>query len=224
MHSPGRPARIALIALAAPLLVGVTSAASLAAAVPKGGSSTSLGSLSKALQAEEHATFKVTYVDHPASGATSSITFEQKPPNSLVTTSGGELLQTAGKTYVCSTASGHTTCLQAGSTASDPFASLVGVFNPATIVSELNSLQQEVALKVAGISLSSSTRTVAGKSAKCETVKVNGQSSTWCVTGAGFLAYATATGGGYVQLQNYSSTASSGDFKVPAGATISTMP
>jgi hypothetical protein len=192
-----------------------------AAATAKSGSPTSLGSLSTALQAEEKSTFKVVYVDHPPTGATSTLTFEQKPPNSLVDIAGGELLTTGGKSYYCSKANGKTTCLVS---ASNPFASLIDLFSPQTIVNELKSFQSEVAAKIAGVSVKSSSKTVAGKSAQCETVQASGQQSTWCVTGNGFLAYAGTGSSGYIQLQSYSGSASASDFKVPSGATITTIP
>jgi hypothetical protein len=55
-------------------------------------------------------------------------------------------------------------------------------------------------------------------------VKVKTGSSTWCVNGSGYLAYATAGSGGYLELQSFSTSVSSSDFTLPSGATISTLP
>ncbi len=225
LHAPRSPFRLFALAGAAPLLVGVlvASAASgqqRSARTAASTAPTSLNSLSSDLQAEEKATFKVTYLAHLAKGASTTVTFEQQPPNSLFGIEGGELLRLGSKDYFCSKLGGYPICLRSPSS---QFAPLIGLFNPSTIVTELKAIQQQVT-KVVGATVTSSTRAVAGRPASCETVHAATVMSTWCVTGGGFLAYATATGGSYVQLQSYSRNVPANDFKVPAGAMLASLP
>jgi hypothetical protein len=91
-------------------------------------------------------------------------------------------------------------------------------------VSELKALQQQVSAKVAGITINSTTKAIAGQHSQCESVKTSSGSGQWCVTNKGFLGYVGESNGGYFQLQSYTTSVATSDFKVPSGATITTVP
>lgn len=224
MGIPRCARQLLALALLAPVLGlgGSTLVASATARPAASKSPISLGSLSNSLQGEERLTFKAVYVDHPKTGASSSITFEQKAPNSLVLVGGGELLTEGGKTYYCAKPGSTTTCYVA--TTTDPLAAVFDIFDPAVVITELKAIQQEVTAKLAGVTVTSATKTIAGSSAQCEIVKTKSGTGEWCITSGGFLGYIGEGSGGYLELQSFSTSVSSSDFKLPAGATVQTIP
>lgn len=187
------------------------------------GSSTSdqLKSLSAAVQASEHGTFKAVYTA-TESGQTQTVTIEQSPPKSYFATSDGAVIDTGTTTYFCSTSSGQQTCLST-SGSNNPLAALVNLFSPATAVTYLQQAETEVAAHVAGVNVSFSSQTFAGQDSTCVTASVSGQSGKYCVTKSGILAY-EGTGGNSFELTSYSSTVTDSDFSLPAGATVETIP
>jgi hypothetical protein len=172
--------------------------------------------LEKSLQAEEHLTFKVTYTTH-GSGQSTTLVFEQRPPDARFGTSQGFVLELNGKTYYCGSTSGHPVCL---TTSANPLLGLEGLFSPASVVTELKTLQTEIAAKIAGVKVSTSEKTFAGQASTCISVSVKSQGYEYCVTNAkGILAYGGSSTG-YVEMTAYASSAPASDFALPKGATI----
>jgi hypothetical protein len=183
---------------------------------------TQLQALSAEVQAGQHATFKAVYSAHPSSGASQTITFEQKPPKTVFSTTSGSVIDTGTTTYFCSATGGQAQCVSEASGA-NPLESITAIFNPTTLLNEFHAAQAAAATHTAGYSVALSDSTYAGLSAKCLNYSSAAQTVKYCVTDSGILAYAQA-GGGTFALTSYSSSPPDSDFSLPAGATIITIP
>ena len=219
----GRMSAGALAACAVALCAGgvVSSASATApsrAVSQKGSPPPSLSALEKALQAEQKLTFKVVYSISTKGQPKQTVTFEQKPPNALIATKGGEFLQVGSKDYFCANA-GKVICIAEKGTAS-PLAALTGFFSPAILAAQVKGLQAEAAAK--GVSITTSSKTVGGQSSSCYTASRSGQSVTYCVTSKGLLSYLSSATT-VVQLTSYSLSPPPSDFQLPKGATISSI-
>jgi hypothetical protein len=224
---------VAVLAMVAALLAGcgggskssttpttVSGSATTAATGGSSDSSAQLSSLATAVKAGEQATFKAVYT-YSGPGTTGPITIEQKPPKTLFSTSGGEVIGTGTTTYFCSTSSGKASCLSTGT--ANPLAALAEVFSPESV---LTAMQQAAAAEEAhteGYNVTFSTQSFAGVSADCASVTGQGVTGKYCVTKDGVLAYGgTATAS--FQLSSYSTNVSESDFALPAGASTETIP
>lgn len=218
-----RNARVLLapFLLGAAVLAGVGAAAPGASAVPATKPKPSpFSTLERSLTAEEHLTFKVTYVTHGA-GASQTMTFEQRPPDLRFGAGSGYILDLAGKTYFCASTLGHAICVKSGTTTS-PLLGLTGLFEPSSVVAALKSLQATAATTSAGVKFSTTTKSIAGQPSTCLSVTVKARTYEYCVTKAkGILAYG-GTNGEYVELTSYASSAPAGDFALPASGSITT--
>jgi len=179
-----------------------------------------LSTLSKNLQAAETATFKATYTATD-NGKTETLVFEQQPPKSFFSTTGGEVVDTGTATYFCSN-SGAVSCLS--TTTENPLASLLDLLSPKTAIDSLQAAQSALAAKVAGYDATFSTQTFAGQQATCVTITASSGSGKYCVTGTGQLAYVSTSPSQVFQLTAYSTSVSASDFSLPSGATIVTLP
>ena len=205
-----------------------TTGTSTSSTTSSGSSATSkLAALTQEVQNAKGGTFKLTYSESStAAGGSHSLTFEQMPPKFLFSLSGtgaALVVNTGTTTYTCSNASGHSVCYSFG--ASDPFAPLLGILTGATTLTAFRSLESGLAGKLAGVSATFSNQTFAGQSAQCVSGVKGADTFKYCITQSGVLAYAggsTATGGGALTLTAYSTSASAGDFALPAGATVVT--
>ena len=186
-----------------------------------------LSALSNEVTAAKNKTFKATWTTSGSGGA-GTVVLEQMPPKSLFTASGsgggGEVLATGKATYFCSAAGGAKTCISAAG--ANPLASLVGLYTGSAFLSTIQGFEAEAEAKAAGVNLKFSNQRFAGLSAKCVSVSASGQSYKWCVTDSGILAYASGSGagGGSFQLTRYSTDVSGGDFNLPPGATVQSIP
>lgn len=189
-----------------------------------GGSlSSKLTSLITKVQGQSHATFQATYTSTSTSGTTQTVTIAQQPPKSYFSTSSGAMINDGTKTYYCSTSGGQQTCL-AMSSSSNPLAALVDLFSPTTAVTELRSVQSQLAAKIAGVDVSTSSESFAGQQSTCATISAHGQTVKYCVANsAGILTYAEA-GGGTFTLTGFTSSPPASDFSLPSGATVQTLP
>lgn len=202
----------ALAALAVPM--GVAGAARAHSGSPK---PPPLSSIEKQLQAASHLTFKVTYAVHYSSHTT-NIVFEQRPPDFRYGSAQGFALSTGSKTYFCSDVAGHSMCISSG--ASNPFASIVGLFSASSVVTEMKSLQSEIAAKLGGIVYSTFQKSFAGQASTCVKIGVKKQNYEYCVTNSkGILAY-SGSSTGYSAMTSFSSSPPASDFALPKGATI----
>ena len=80
---------------------------------------------------------------------------------------------------------------------------------------------------LAGLSVTFSDQTFAGQASKCVNWAYQGQSAKYCVTNSGILAFAggaRTSGAGSFELSEYSTNVPDGDFNLPAGATVETIP
>ena len=182
--------------------------------------------MSTRLQGAEHATYKATYTSTDTSGATSTVTIEQSGAKSVFSAPGGLFIDTGTTSYECSTTSGQEQCVAMSST-ENPLASLAAVFNPATALGVFQGAEAQVEAHAAGFNIDVSSGTYAGQPSKCVTGTGDGKTFKYCVTDTGILAYGGGSGagsGGSFALTSYSSSAPAGDFAVPAGATVVTIP
>jgi len=194
--------------------------ATTSAGAPAGSSSLSkIEALSSSVQAAEKATFKAVYTITTA-GSTQTVTIEQAPPKSVFSLKSGSVINTGTTSYYCSN-SGAVTCISAGT--SNPLASLVAIFSPATVLAALRSAQAQAAAHAAGYSFTFSSGNYAGQSTSCANINGAGNTVKYCVTSQGILAYASS-GGGTFALTSYSSSPPASDFSLPAGATVETIP
>lgn len=198
-----------------------TSAGASGSGASGGSTASQLQALTAAVQAEEHGTYKAVYTA-VQNGQTQTVTFEQEPPKSYFSTSGGSVIDTGTTTYFCSDSSGQQACVStSGST--NPLAGLLQLFSPATAISALQQAETEAAAHIAGVSVSFSSATFAGQDATCVTASNNGQSGKYCVTRSGLLAYEGANGNSF-SLTSFSASVTESDFAPPAGASVQTIP
>ncbi|HVC71586.1 MAG TPA: hypothetical protein VNC61_15130 [Acidimicrobiales bacterium] len=179
-----------------------------------------IGALSSQVKAAERKTFKAVYTT-TGSGADQTVTIEQSPPKSVFSTGSGSVINTGTASYYCSNSGGQATCYNAGT--SNPLASLVALYSPAAALTELKAAQAEAAIHAAGYSVSFSTQSFAGESATCANISTAGKNAKYCVTKQGILAYAGSDASSFT-LTSYSSSPPAGDFALPSGATVVTIP
>jgi len=205
----------AAIGLGGVLAMAVATSAVGAAASPSG-RATPLNRIERAIRAEEHETFKVTYLTH-GGGTTLRLVFEQRPPDLRYGTPQGFILVTGGTTYFCSTTASPPVCASSGT---NPFSALAAVFSPRIVATGLRALRSEVASKLAGVKATSSRRRIAGQASTCVTVGTTSASYTYCVTNAkGILAY-SGSPAGYAQMTSVSISPPASDFSLPKGALV----
>jgi hypothetical protein len=175
------------------------------------------------LQSSETTPFKAVYTI-TSSGNTETVTFAQDPPKSLIGTQSGTMIDTGSQTVLCTNSSN--TCISlSGSTLGASMQALQSVFAPKSVATSLNQIQNQIGAKMAGVSVSQSTKTVAGVASDCVTVSGGGTTTgTWCVAqSSGVLTYGQS-GTTTVSLTSYSSSVDPSSFNLPAGATIITIP
>jgi hypothetical protein len=127
-------------------------------AAPAGASRSPSTSFSSQLQtlvgkagSAEDATFKATYaVAEP--GKSTTITFEQKLPDTRVASPQGEFLSSATTSYFCTTA-GTATCYSE-TLASNPLAAIVQIAEPKAVLNALQSAQAQADANAAGYTIS----------------------------------------------------------------------
>ena len=189
-----------------------------------GGSDASqIQSLSAAVQSGQHLSYKAVYSSHSTTGTAQTITIEQMPPKSAFSVSGGSVIDDGTHTYFCSGTAGHEQCVTESASSTNPFASIVNLFSPTTLLSEFHAAQAAAAAHTAGYSVAISNSTYAGLAAKCLNYTDTTQTVKYCVTDTGILAYAQSTGGTF-ELTSFSSSPAASDFSLPAGASVVTIP
>jgi hypothetical protein len=180
--------------------------------------------LSTEVQAGQHATYSATYTSHNANGTSQTITIEQKPPKSVLSTPSGSVINDGTHTYFCSTSGGKQQCVSASSAGANPFAALTNLFNPTTLLNEFHAAETAAGSHALGYSADFSNATYAGMSARCvRYTSSSTQSVKYCVTNSGILAYAQSAGGTF-ELTGFSAAPPASDFSLPAGATVITIP
>ncbi len=180
--------------------------------------------LSAELQAGKHATFKAVYTSHDASGTSRTITIEQKPPRSVISTSSGTVINDGTHTYFCSAGGGSQQCVSESTAGSNPLASIVALFDPTTLLNSFQAAEEAAGSHELGYSAAFSSATYAGVHARCvHYTSTATRSVTYCVTNSGILAYAQSAGGTF-ELTGFSSAPPASDFTLPAGATVVTIP
>jgi hypothetical protein len=187
--------------------------------------------LTNSVNSAKHGTFKLSYAETSShstesSSSTNTFTFEQMPPKYLFAIDGATkatIIDTGTGTYTCADQSGHQVCISYGTT--NPFAPLLSVITGDTVVTQFDSLRSGLAAKLAGVSATFSSQTIAGQSVQCVSGVKGADTFKYCLTQSGVLAYSggsTATGGGAITLTSYSTSVSASDFDLPAGATVVT--
>jgi hypothetical protein len=225
--------RYVAVVAAAGLAVGACSSSSKSSSssssssqttAASGGSSTSSGqfeTITSAIKLGESATFKATY-NVNASGTTTTVTLEQKPPKTLFSIAGqGEVISDGTTSHFCTTGAAASCLTESGS--SNPLASLTQLFSPQTALTALEQAKTRLSARAAGYNVTFSSQTFAGQDSTCVTASAPGGSAKYCVTKGGVLAYEGA-GGATFQLTNLSTVVADSDFNLPAGASAITMP
>ena len=205
---------------------GAASSATTGSSSSGGGSSDSskIRSLSSAVQAGQHATFKAVYTTHTTGAPSQTITIEQMPPKSVFSSTGGSVINDGTRTYFCSSSGGTQQCVsESGATGTNPLAAITAIFNPTTVLNEFQAAEAQAAAHAAGYSLAFSSATYAGIPTKCIDYTHTAQTVKYCVTDSGVLAYASSPGGSF-ELTSFTSSPPSSDFALPAGATVITVP
>jgi outer membrane lipoprotein-sorting protein len=203
--------------------------------------------LENKLNQGKKATYSATYVSSDGSNVTIS---QQGGKSNFSSTDGSSVINTGKKTYFCSKSSGNsgstgnsggsgnsgnsgstttTTTKPAGlqcvsEGASNPLGSLVNLFSPALILNVLNEAKVSAEARALGIHLTQSTQKFAGQDATCLSATVRGQAGKYCVTNQGLLAYIGGAGGSTFKMTKYSGSPSPSLFKLPANATVVTVP
>lgn len=224
-----RFAPLVVMAVSGLLLSACGGGASVAVTKPSHGvhkNSTKLKSLESSITSGSRAIFKATYSSTSGDGSTpQTITIERDPPMSVFGSSGESVIDTGHGTYMCgpdsSSGAPVTICENLGS--SNPMAGLMDMFNPTAIVGELQSVQGGLAERIAGYSITTSSKTYAGQPSTCVKMSIAGSVSTYCVTEKGILSY-VGSSGSVMQLTSFTSTVSASDFALPQGATMMTIP
>jgi hypothetical protein len=199
---------------------GSGSGSTTTAAGTSGSVSEQLSAMASSIKAGEQSTFKAVYTYNSA-GQSGTVTVEQEPPKTVFIAGGGEVIGTGTSTDYCSTAGTPPTCFSTGT--SDPLASITQLFNPENAATAIQAAQAAAAAHSVGYNVSYSTQSFAGQSSNCATITSSSVTGKYCVTKNGILAY-SGTASDSFQLTSFSSSVSSSDFSLPAGATIQTLP
>lgn len=205
---------------------GASAATTTTASSSSGGGSSDaskIQSLSSAVQAGQHATFKAVYTTHSATAASQTITIEQMPPKSVFGTTSGSVINDGTHTYFCSSSGGQQQCVSESGATGNPLASITALFNPSAVLSEFQAAETAAAAHSLGYSLAFSSQTYAGVPTKCVNFTHAAQTVKYCVTDSGILAYAASAGSTF-ELTNFTSSPASSDFSLPSGATVITVP
>ncbi len=182
----------------------------------------SIDSLTASLKKGEQATYLATYLQ-TTGGSSQNWTVAQAPPKSRFTTPDGSVIDTGSQTLFCSTSSGSTTCV--ATSGSSPLASLTALFDPRSVISVLDTFAGRVASRIAGISVTQSSKTIAGQASQCVSISSGGSSAgTWCANSAGVVTEVQASTGGGLTMTAYTTDVPGSTFEVPAGATVQTIP
>ena len=198
---------------------GGSGSATTAAGV-SGSESEHLSAMEASIKAGEQSTFKAVYT-YNAAGQSGTVTIEQEPPKSLFIAGGGEVIGTGTSTDYCSTAGTPPTCFSTGT--SNPLASITQLFNPDNAATAIQTAEAAASAHAVGYNVSYSTQSFAGQSSDCATITSSSVTGKYCVTKGGILAY-SGTSSDSFQLTSFSSSVSSSDFALPAGATTQTLP
>ncbi len=167
----------------------------------------------RSLQGEERATFTATYDVTGSSGKKLAFTVLHRGTDVRIDLAAGAVvLGLGGKTYWCVPVAQHVMCQKESTLATIPFVTLL---TPQQALSELELYQKHT---VAGVTLSTSQRTIAGQHAVCIHSSTKSGSATYCVT-SDVLAYA-GSGGSAIELTHFAASAPASSFALPKGATI----
>lgn len=187
-----------------------------------GGQAAQLQRLSTKLSAAEKSTFKAVYSSTSNAGTSSTVTIEQAPPRSLFSVEGTTVISDGKTTDICTTSGGQALCYaETGNV--NPIAGIETLFDPSTILGVFQSAEASMGAKIAGYSVSFSSESFAGQPSSCVSIGAASQSSKYCVTDGGILAYVGsseggAAGAGAFQLTGYSTDVPASDFTLPAPA------
>jgi len=190
------------------------------AAGVSGSQSEQLSSMEASIKSGEQSTFKAVYT-YNSSGQSGTVTIEQEPPKTLFIAGGGEVIGTGTSTDYCSTAGTPPTCFSTGT--SNPLAGITQLFNPDNAATAIQSAEAAASAHAVGYNVSYSTQSFASQSSDCATITSSSVTGKYCVTKGGVLAY-SGTASDSFQLTSFSSSVSSSDFTLPAGATTQTLP
>ena len=179
---------------------GGSSSATTAGGSGSGGVSGKISSITESINGAKNATFKAVYTE-TAGGQQQTITIEQAPPNSLLSSGGSRIITTSSGTTACQTGAGCTP-LPAGTP--NPSAALAQAFSPTAALTAIQAAANQPGVTV-------DTETIAGQSSTCVSVTAGGQNAKYCVTDSGILASESTTGASFT-LTSYSTTVPASDF------------
>ncbi len=189
-----------------------------------GGSS--LRALSAAVEKGKNATFKATY-SITSGGKTSTLVVAQAPPKTYFSEDNTAAISDGTKTLVCTT----DTSADPGSQVScvsmsgpNPLSGLADLVSPQTILPTIKGFADQVAARIAGISVDRSSKTIAGVPSTCVTVTASGQHSTYCASEAAGVLTEVSSNNESFTLTDFTTSVPDSLFQAPAGATVDTIP
>jgi len=194
--------------------------------------SAAINSLTSKISAGDSAAYEVTYVTTGSSPAT--INYAADPPHDFAfddTTSTGEIRLFAGSAgqFECNRqkSGGAWSCLETNVTGINTTKLMYALYSGSYWIDFLKIYSVAAALH--GVTVTSSTMTVNGFKLQCAVVvsgsKPNQTRSEVCVTSQGILGYVSvAAKAADFEIKSYSASPSASLFKVPAGATVTTIP
>jgi hypothetical protein len=106
----------------------------------------------------------------------------------------------------------------------NPLLGLEGVFGTGAVLSVFSEAEQSAVAKALGIKVTQSSAKYAGQPSTCVTISRKGQGGKYCVTNKGLLAYTSTSKGNYFQMTKYSAKPPASLYKLPANATILSIP
>ena len=190
-----------------------------------------LGALASKLQAGETVTYDASY-SVTTSGKNETIEFAAEPPSSFalkVNNSSGltEIISTGTKAYSCTQATGSSswTCISFPPSDAATYTALAQIYEGKYWYQNILAIKAAAAAN--GVTVSTSTKSVAGVTLQCVsyTGGTAGAGGEVCVTSQGILGYVHADASNTTfELSHYSTSVSSSTFQTPAGATITTIP
>jgi hypothetical protein len=232
----------AIVTVLAVTALGATGCGSIARAIANKAThgafhgDAAINTLTAKMQSSSTTPHEVVYVT--TGSAPTTITYATAPPRDLAfdgTESGGglEVLQNSTGEYACtrspsSSASSHASwsCTKLGKAAATTYHAMYALYTGAYWIDFLKIYSTVAGLS--GVTVKSTSMKVNGFDLQCVVVrggKNNPSTSTWCVTSSGILGYVSVSGNGSAfEIKSYSSAPPRSLFKLPAGATITTLP
>ncbi len=207
--------------LCASSLVAAGNQAAAAATHQAAGAPSSLAQVLSLLRAQERSTFQASYAMVGTSGRTAAtFTVYHRNKDYRIDTAHTVALVLGASGYSCTTGQAHPTCVKMNPIVAE---SLVTGVVPGPLIDQFAAIQSG---RLAGITVSTSRRTIGGQHATCLIVKQQSGAKTYAVTYCvtpKVIAY-VGTSVGSIRLTHFSGSVAASLFALPKGAVVSSAP